>query len=402
MQDANDALSMRSPMWDALIAGRPAFSDATFAEFLSHSSNALRGIGMPGAMPLDEYTARFADWVERYQTSVSADELRALPEPCVGRPTIVEHGGYRASVPYIKNFALYVLVRDLVARHIGSRDLDFLEIGAGYGGMAQVLLQSGVAGRLAVVDLPEMLAYSRAYLEAVFPGRTGLAFHPPEGVSGLSGPYDVIVNVASFGEMPLPVARGYIAECERLLAANGVLISHNSVGRTPGGATRYSDYGYDRLGLLDVLPQPNIAGAFHDQHLVVVLGRHGAPFDAAILDRLGAMAALGLHEHVTQLARDAVAGRDATPSMFDGGNDGPASRYVASARALAEDGRIDSSGLRAYLDCAGSPLATCFAARLLGLQAPERVPAYLWRDVAGKSHAVIRARFQKALAQAAR
>jgi len=124
MNEKADALSARSPMWSTLIAGRPAFSEAVFADFPSHSSNAVRGIGMPGSMPLGNYTARFVDWVERYKGSVSADELRDHPEPHIGNPTIVEHGGYRASVPYIKNFALYGIVRDIVARHQASREVD--------------------------------------------------------------------------------------------------------------------------------------------------------------------------------------------------------------------------------------------------------------------------------------
>lgn len=350
-------LSKKSEMWETLSKHKTIESD-----FLSPDKATTHGIGL-GKFSEEAYIQRFKDWVERYQKTVSAKDLIDYPESEIGRPKIVEHNGYRASVAYIKNFAL--------AKHI-SRLIDIpnpriLEIGAGYGGMAEILHRLMPIQSYTIVDLEEVLPLSECYLSNTHP-ESALEFRTPENIGEDS--YDVVINTASFGEMPKDVAQAYI---HWAMTHSKVLISHNSVKRTPSGVKRHSEYGFHKYHIEKIVAQPDVAGAFHDQHLLLVVRPGDANISADTLDRFQTYISLGLHEDFDSKNQDAL------DSML----------------AAAQSYFFRKKHLLDFMAKGKSMLARAYAARLLGQ--PIDAPEYIKREILKHPKRKILKRMKKAL-----
>ncbi len=306
-----------SHLWKNVFERRSNFpSFAQFNRILAHDSSFADGIGMPRLAEMDRYAEKYRTWVSRYAGEVDADELAQWPERALGAPTILDHAGYRASVIYIKNFALSKLVETAVTRHHPKgRGLKVLEIGAGYGGVAEILLRKGVAGSYTVVDLPENLFLSAQYLQHAFPDlqaaivdRAGpqdwracaLRFVLANEIPLLdSERFDLVVNTLSLGEMPAPTAQAYVTWISTHLAPDGIFFSHNAhaVRGLSEVVQKQSEYGYDQFGLKQLFPQPSPAALLPPVHSVFVLGAKtsGAPVpDGETLDILAAVMNLGL------------------------------------------------------------------------------------------------------------
>jgi len=311
--DESSSLTQKSILWKSFFKNRPDLNDSTFNDFLSPNSNGGNGIGL-GKMTLDAYIDRHKKWIERYNHNISIVDIEAYPEPSIGNPLILEHHGYSCSVPYIKNFALAKLLIDKVEELNLDQPLKILEVGAGYGGMAQVLIKKGLCSHYSIVDLPEMLPWSLSYLSSVFPNKkigigetSELAFYTPNLLDSITERFDLIINISSFGEMPKQVAIDYVRMLPDLLTQQGILFSHNSQSRTVDGVKRHSEYGFQKYNILSIESQPNVAGFFHDQHLLLCLQKSfRSNIDGEHLNFLSMLVAIGLHEEVNRLGSNAV------------------------------------------------------------------------------------------------
>jgi hypothetical protein len=347
----------KSEMWEQLS------QDKTVSEgFLDPSDNTTHGIGM-GRMSDEQYLGRFKDWVERYARTVSPEDLLRFPESSVGNPRIVEHAGYRASVPYLKNFALAKFIATL----IDTPNPRMLEIGAGYGGMADVLMRFLTVKSYTIVDLPKVLPLSRYYLTHTHPDKT-LEFREPSRMG--DDHYDVVINTASFGEMPRETARNYVSWA---MKHSGSVISHNSVKRTPSGVTRHSEYGFHHHRIERVIAQPDIAGAYHGQHLVLVVKAGEPNMSAERLDHMQVSVNLGLHEDL------------------NAGNEEAMEAMHRAASAWFFRGKA----LRRFLSTGKSMLARAYAAMLL--DRPIEAPEYIRRRVLQGGKQAVLQQFKKAL-----
>jgi hypothetical protein len=347
----------KSEMWEELSKDKVVSED-----FLDPSGNATHGIGM-GKMSDEQYLSRFKDWVERYRNTVSPEDLRQFPESPVGRPRIVEHAGYRASVPYLKNFALAKFIATL----IDTPKPRILEIGAGYGGMADVLMRLLRVESYTIVDLPEVLPLSRHYLTQTHPNRK-LEFLEPTRMG--DDRYDVVINTASFGEMPRETAQHYVSWA---MKHSGSVISHNSVKRTPSGVTRHSEYGFHHYRIERVIAQPDIAGAYHGQHLVLVVKAGEPNIPGERLDRMQVSVNLGLHEDLNARNEEAMA----------------AMHEAAAARFFRR------KALQRFLSTGTSMLARAYAAMLL--DQPIEAPEYIRRRILQGGKRAVLQQFKKAL-----
>lgn len=353
--------SAKSEMWTDLSRGKRPSDN-----FLDPAHGAINGMGQ-GVMSDGEYLQKFQDWTERYSRRFTAEELSAYPEPLIGRPKIVEYNGYRASIPYIKNFALAKFLADIVQN--GSR---IMEIGAGYGGMAEIFMRMRPVAEYAIVDLPEVLPLSHYFLTSTHPNAK-LKFVEADKLDLVKERYDVILNFSSFGEMPRATAQAYVKWSMDHLTPNGRLVSFNSYARTPSGVQRYSDYGFHHHHVSAIYAQPDVAGAFHDQHLVLIV-KNGAPtFTADHLNRAAFYVSIGLHDDL------------------DSGNT-EAMELMAEA-VMAHLFR--RSLFREYLQIGHSVLARGFAGFLTG-QRPDGTPDYLWREIVQAGKRRIWRRFGKA------
>lgn len=313
----NSRLSKKSIFWNRLISNRSSFKVEEFNSFLNPESGGAEGIGLGLLRPLD-YEKRHKVWVERYKQFISCHEINTCPEPAIGEPKILQYEGYECSVPYIKNFALAKLVIKQIEELKFSSPIKVLEVGAGYGGMAQVLLRKGVCSQYTIVDLPEMLPWSLSYLSQVFPEKTcrvgaqgELSFYTPNLLTSISEKFDLIVNISSLGEMPKDVAIEYTSLLPGLLEDGGVLFSHNGQSRVGGGVKKHSDYGFHNKNIVSIQSQPNIAGAFHDQHLLISVKNQAPTYITGDhLNFLSMLTALGLHEEVNALSNTLLRAQD--------------------------------------------------------------------------------------------
>lgn len=98
----------------------------------------------------------------------------------------------------------------------------FLEIGAGYGGMARMLLRRGVR-LVTIVDLPPMLRIQRHYLNniASWKGHVSFATEIPDAQ------FDFAMNTRSFCEMDLSEVNAYFARLDEVLVPGGRFYSVN-------------------------------------------------------------------------------------------------------------------------------------------------------------------------------
>lgn len=334
-------LAKKSEMWEILSKNKKPEND-----FLSPTKATTNGIGL-GKYSEEEYIQKFRDWVERYQKTIEAKDLVDYPEPEVGHPLIVEHNGFCGSVPYIKNFAL----AKHVCKLIDIPKPKILEIGAGYGGMAEILLRLMPIQSYTCVDLQEVLPLQKYYLSNTHPA-SALEFKTPENIG--DDYYDVVINTMSFGEMPSDVAKAYV---KWAMTHSKMLISHNSIRRTPSGVRSHSEYGFHNYHIEKILAQPDVAGAFHDQHLLLVV-KNGEPnISADTLDRFQTYVSLGLHEDFD------CKNYDAMDSMF----------YAAQAILFRKKHLLD------FLEKGKSTLARAYSARLL--DKPIDAPEYIKREI---------------------
>jgi SAM-dependent methyltransferase len=311
----------QSDVWNELLGSRlnfPTYQD--FTTLLRFDSKFVTGIGSGGAVDTAAYQEQFRTWVQRVKEFLPPDELAKWPEPAIGNPVIVEEGAYKASVLYIKNFAQALQFRQLVGKHHPQgKNLRVLEIGAGYGGTAEILLRTGIAKSYTIVDLPENLFLSTQFLRSNHPDMTvkvldrsdpstfsgaDLHFVFPNDIVLLEGEYDLILNAASLGEMPAATAQAYIRQVSKLIAPGGLFISHNTVRVRPNPelVQRQRDFGYEQFEFQAVYPSLPSGGPLFGQHLVLVLSKlRGAPNAPALwmlLDSSGALLNLGLNKEL--------------------------------------------------------------------------------------------------------
>lgn len=199
-----DALRRRAP-WPMLGA---AMKDLGEVDFLRHAWQ--RRLHAVFLTLLWEYVrAR-----DRYRL------LDRLEEPSLGGPVTVEHRHRRISQDLCNS--VFEVCSMLEGRPTGSMPARVIELGAGYGRVAWVMLEAFPGVRCLLVDIPPALAVAQRYLTELFPdrptfhfrsftdGRTvadelaqaHIAFLTPDQLEMLpSLEADLFVNISSLHEM---------------------------------------------------------------------------------------------------------------------------------------------------------------------------------------------------------
>jgi putative sugar O-methyltransferase len=148
------------------------------------------------------------------------ESLDVRSPSCYG-PDLVSVERRELAFTTIRNLNILLRIKDVVGP---SRDT-VVEIGAGAGELARIMLASGFCRRCIIVDIPPALAFSQCLLASAFPeARLGF-FDPRRGPIADDGTlvhfltpdqigdipaFDLGVNVASFGEMSRAIVSGYI------------------------------------------------------------------------------------------------------------------------------------------------------------------------------------------------
>jgi hypothetical protein len=116
------------------------------------------------------------------------------------------------------NLALYVLE---------SKPINVVEIGAGWGQVARIIHRLAPEIQYAIIDIPETLRWSKEFLS--------MEQVPCRFISALDeswgGPYDVMLNSSSFGEMPIAISKSYLnwskIQCGRSVMLNRLLNTYD-------------------------------------------------------------------------------------------------------------------------------------------------------------------------------
>jgi putative sugar O-methyltransferase len=191
--------------------------------------------------------------------------LVALPEPELGDPLPVAWRGRLISQD-LANSALEV---NAIARALGeSAPASIVEVGAGYGRTAFVLLTLYPEVSYTVVDIEPALTIARWYLTSLFPGRE-LRFLKPDAAQTLADDSaDLIVSVSSLHEMRPDQVADYLVLFDRIARGGIVYLKQWERWTNPddGVTLAFDDY---------PIPAPWRA-AFHERAPVQTNFRHAA------------------------------------------------------------------------------------------------------------------------------
>ena len=211
------------------------------------------------AQQTPSFAQMVAPWIGKAAEPATAEELsecrsflRDHPlDAAIARDGDRLLGGDGATVADLRS----LLDLALILTHSGDRrPLDVLEVGGGYGRLAEAFLRMpDWHGTYLLVDaVPASLYYAHAYLQQALPDRDIGAYHadgaadldrfdafvvPPWHLGRLERRgFDVAVNIASFQEMTAEQVDHYIALFDELVRTGGLVYLCNSrVYRYTGG-----------------------------------------------------------------------------------------------------------------------------------------------------------------------
>lgn len=309
-QKENDFHSY-SALWSSLFKERQdAGSFNEMIVFLNDDLNATTGIN---SRISPEKLDLFNRYYEHFLLKSFVEEN---PLSLVGCPTVTEFRGVAANTTYLTNLRLFKDILDILGREgLATRGLRVLEIGAGYGGVATLCLQSGLAASYTIIDLPENLMLSNYYLTEQFPSfaarvldsessdvrleENHLNFITPGNIEALSAcRFDLVINTDSLGEMPSTAAKAYVRWISEHLSEQGRFFSKNGYGRSEDALQAPSDYGYGKMELCE-LSGFYAPGGLWDDHSHIALFKAGTGFEklnGGEFDALGMLFRVGLVE----------------------------------------------------------------------------------------------------------
>ena len=188
----------------------------------------------PAAWMYKTYVAMYADVVAREDTR---GLLRTLEEPSLGNPFLVRHHGRAVSQDLCNS--VHELYSILGPEGLPPADLPapvFAEIGAGYGRLAYVILESVPGARYCIVDIPPALYLSQRYLTTLCPELPAFRFRPFSSYAEVADEFessrirfiaphqlellppksvDYFINISSFHEMTVPQVENYFRLMDR-------------------------------------------------------------------------------------------------------------------------------------------------------------------------------------------
>jgi putative sugar O-methyltransferase len=404
-----------SDFWREIFDDRPNYP--SFNEMLLLRRGFSYAIGDSGSADAhaEHRTAR-AHW-DVVRRVVPGAHFDRFEESSVGSPFAFTFGGRTLSAAGTVNaLTSYRIVSACERAGLARRPLRVLEIGAGYGGVADQLLQMLDISLYAICDLPENGFLSGFCLQAAHPEREalflggsgvpqgaapGLLFALPDDLELLDGEFDLIVNSYSFQEMTAASVHDYVDFAARRLIADGLLYSLNSHGKA--GVRRPSDYEVERFAVEQLAcPRPfpwQINGTVPYE---LVLRRRTAPELTGArlarrrtqLDGLGRAMQLGLTDELGALLDAFAGGEEGAPNegldALAGAFAGRIDERREAARRVPGAVGAHLTGVLSFVDGDDSGAADALAQALQGLgQSHARVWALTVLgslDAAGGEH----------------
>lgn len=154
-----------------------------------------------------------------YSKRRGALSVLELAEPLVGGPLPVYWDGRLIS----QDLANGALEAEAILRAMdGHAPSSILEVGAGYGRTAYVLMNLFPRATYTIVDIEPAITISRWYLSQLFPGDRLKFLAPSDAEREPPGSFDLALSISSLQEMTPAQVKGYLAMFDRL-ASGGVV-----------------------------------------------------------------------------------------------------------------------------------------------------------------------------------
>jgi putative sugar O-methyltransferase len=258
-----------STFWQKTLEKRhnfPSFNDIiTFRRGLASS------IGY--VFRISENTERrtFLRMFGRARALAPLEYLQANQESSIGDPYQFFKDGILSSSAGVDNVANAHRIETMLGEYrVAPDEHRILEIGAGYGGVAEVLIRRLNPAVYVVCDLPQNLFLSAFYLAANYPerrlvfvndhppeqiGANSLVFATPQGLEYIQEDFTLVVNTFSFQEMPMAEIKRYFSYIRDHLADDGLFyfFNHHIVA---DGAQKPGDYPFEQFAVRRWGPMP--------------------------------------------------------------------------------------------------------------------------------------------------
>ena len=134
------------------------------------------------------------------------DLLPKIQSQNLGSPPTIRFEGFDVSLDYLLALEEYAFCRDAL-----DKSVSVCEIGAGFGRTCHTLLSLTDVESYTIIDLPEVLALSKAYLYQVLNEKEfkKITFLSDDNCKSV-GEFDLAVNIDSLQEMPNEVGKAYL------------------------------------------------------------------------------------------------------------------------------------------------------------------------------------------------
>ena len=152
-----------------------------------------------------------------------------------GNPSVIYYAGQYLDLDYIQSVFEFKAIR----KFLDAKPLRFLEIGAGYGRTAHVIIQNANILNYTIIDLPSTLILSRQYLSEVLTRDqfNKLTFISTDCLNSEKGfnqfiqgdeYFDWTINIDSFAEMDIQIVKNYLSMID---VKSNFLYTKNPVGK---------------------------------------------------------------------------------------------------------------------------------------------------------------------------
>jgi putative sugar O-methyltransferase len=176
-----------------------------------------------------------------YARSRDQASVLRLPEPTLGDPLPVYWRGRLIS----QDLANSALEASAIARALQGRvPSSILEIGAGYGRSAYVLLNLYPTATYTIVDIEPAIRISRSYLSQLFPDRQISFLSPAQAMELPVRSVALALSISSLQEMTAAQVQGYLSLLDRVAAGGSVYLKQWARWWNPEDrvSQRFDDY----------------------------------------------------------------------------------------------------------------------------------------------------------------
>jgi len=317
LQSGDLSTEFMSPFWKECLEQRHNFP--MFNEIATFRRGMATNIGYKQTIKEDSEYVEFLLNFARTCSMTPLEYIRRNQESDVGLPYQFLKDGILSSSAGLLNVATAHRVEKALKDFSGATEYRILEIGAGYGGVAEILIRNLNPDIYVICDLPHNLFLAAYYLSTNYPDfnlyfidksapqdipNHSLVFTTPKGIELLEDRFTLVLNTYSFQEMTLSEINRYFEYIRQHLADDGLFYFLNQHGAA--GAQKPSDYPFYLFSVEAWRPLPCPQPRFlrKKQHYQVILRRRDSddqlpPYFDSITHTLSLLMFMGVDTNIS-------------------------------------------------------------------------------------------------------